>query len=189
MLRVSGSVTFSRPHDRIILMVGFLRRHLQMRQAEIARDIIVNQKQKEIERKTEANREWYWNAQRQDELPVDFEKTEAAHNREIEQLENEVQVEKDKFSTLQTHCLISEMETLGVPLPEGDEYWCHNHFNSSQKLLNLTGLHAFREAIRQERKERFEPIKDRVAITFGAGGLIVAMLTLILRIIETSMGG
>lgn len=169
-------------------MLRYLRRQLQMRQADIERDTIVNQKQKEIERKTEASRKIYWDAQRQDALPEGFHRTEAAHNREIEDLEKELQVEKDKFSTIQTQRIISEMETLGVPFPESDDLWRHNHFSSSQKLLTLKGMHAFREAIRQERKARFEPIKDRVIMTFGAGGLVVAMLTLILRILETSLG-
>ena len=95
------------------------------------------------------------------------------------------------------------MDRLGIPHPDikRRELWLSEQEEyprpdgsrdvDNRKLLSVSGLHDIRAAIRKERKERFEPVKDRAALIFGVGGLFIAVcslmvaaLTLSLRVLE-----
>jgi hypothetical protein len=107
---------------------------------------------------------------------------------------------KRDVAEIHTAYLLREVDRLGIPRPELDtpELWLSRREEyfladgsrgdaDARELLSSSGLQYVRAAIRKERRERFEPWKDRAGLIFGAAGLIIAVLTITLRIIEVAV--
>ncbi|TPO08247.1 hypothetical protein [Mesorhizobium sp. B1-1-5] len=136
-------------------------------------------------------------ASESDMLDVLADARRMRHKSAVDYLEEQVTLLKRNLSALHTTYLIKQSSLLGVPLPSPEDapmwlpfyrYW-HSGAESevdSRTLLSDIGIHTVRAAIRKEKKERFEPWKDRAGFLFGAGGFAVAALALLLRIIEVT---
>lgn len=121
----------------------------------------------------------------------DIRFSQESHEHEIKLLKYEIVRIKRDVAEVHTNYIRRESEKLGVPLPgnDQDEMWLHDGVvmdSDYRVLLSPKGIHAAKAAIRKERKERFEPWKDRAALLFGAGGFVVAALALTLRILEVA---
>jgi hypothetical protein len=128
---------------------------------------------------------------------------ESRKGRTINALNAEIKKATRDVAQVHTNYLINEMKKLGILLPDKNtrELWLSSREDylfidgsrdiDERELLSNVGISSARAAIRKERKERFEPFKDRAGVIFGfagfiiaAGSLIFAGLTLSLRMLE-----
>jgi hypothetical protein len=123
---------------------------------------------------------------------------EGRRDRDINILRGEITKTKRDVAEIHTIYLLNKVDRLGIPLPDinNPKLWLAkreqysredgHHEIDTRELLSVSGLHEVRASIRKEQKERFEPWKDRSGFIFGAAGLLIAVLTITLRIIEVA---
>ena len=169
----------------VVFMLRVLRRAYTSRQAAILRDQEIYRLTNELRRKNSEYDRWLndWTENpRAPAWPCEYEDRRGKFEGDISNLESRIWQANRDFKEVQTALILQQMDLYDLPHLDDKAFW-------ELDYLNTKGVHAFRQAIRVERRARFEPVKDWALLLFGAGGFVVAIMTLLLRMIEIAAAG
>jgi hypothetical protein len=170
-------------------MIRWINYQVALARAVAVREAIENQNKLDITKAEQTFRD-YRESELRNGKPDDdpgILGSEAGKDARVMGLNQEIWKAERDVAEIHTVHLLREAKELGIPLPGPDkpEMWRSDRVEGdNRELLSGVGIQSVRAAIRQERKERFDPLKDRAALLFGAAGLVIAFLSLVIAILS-----
>jgi hypothetical protein len=110
-------------------------------------------------------------------------KEKGAARDELEEIESSFSFDAalilEEYQWLQTRDMRDRAAMLGVPTPEGEEYWEDLTHTQRSRVLTTKGMHELRRAIRTERLERWQWAFNWIGALTGLVGALIGLVSVL----------